>query len=294
MSLCSYSCYLNNHSITFICHAVKEKIEDLEAKFGNIQENLLSHMKSDQTVTPECLFNALIILPLSLKAQFKGFIRENLDALKRADDIGLMYGHLSPLITFIDYSLLEHLVKKFGTSHLKDSMTTYISSVQEFLDETTVAHLIELWPGKQQPPPNFEILRAKIEGNPRTCSLRRIDQLRRRICQETQLSEIVFVLIGAETSNSFILLLMFPSVLAPLVAEAFSKLSDGFCERERIVSLSLDKHRHLYLSVALREKKVCVNTLCSLSEFNVGRREGWGWEEHFISFHQFHDVAILN
>ena len=276
----SYSCYLNNinDSITFICHTVEGKIEDLEAKFGDIQDNLLSHMKSDQTVTPDLLFRALITLPLSLKAQFTRFISENLDALKRsrADDIDAMYSHLSPLITFIDYSLLEHLVKKFGTAHLKDSMTTYISSVQEFLDETTVAHLIELWPGKQQPPPNFEILRAEIKGNPRTCSLRQIEQLRRRFCQETQLSEIVFVLIGAKTSNSFILLLMFPSVLAPLVAEAFSKLSDGFCERERIISLSLDKHRHLYLSVALREKKVCGDTVCSLSEFNVGRREGVG------------------
>ena len=289
--------YLNDDSITFICHAVEGKIEDLESKFGNIQENLLSHMKSDQTVTPECLFNALISLPLSLKAQFKGFIRENLDTLNKADNIRLMYGHLSPLITFIDYSLLEHLVKKFGTAHLKDSMTTYVSSVQKFLDETTVAHLIELWPGKQQPPPNFEILRAKIEGNPRTCSLRRIDQLRRRICQETQLSEIVFVLIGAETSNSFILLLMFPSVLAPLVAEAFSKLSDGFCEREHIISLSLDKHRHLYLSVALREKKVCVNTLCSYQHLMWGGERGWGdtsFKRKFYFFHHFRYAAILS
>ena len=84
-----------------------------------------------------------------------------------------------------------------------------------------------------------------------------VNDLRRRFCSETHLSEIVFVLIGIGKANSFIIVFMVPSVLGPRLVESVGGVDDSFYQRECIISISLNQQQ-LYLSAALRETKVCV------------------------------------
>ena len=189
---------------------------------------------------------------------YKQFILENLSSLKKADGVDTLYAHLSLHVTFIDFSLLEHLIAKFGSEKLKRDMSTYATSIHVFLDETTVQEMIDFnWPGQQELPPNFEKLRAVINGNPRTYTLRKLDDLRKTICRETQLSEIVFIFIGAASANSFVIILKVHSIFITMVKEAISIIDDAICESENIISMSLDQ-QCLYLSPASRENKVHV------------------------------------
>ena len=174
----------------------------------------------------------------------------------RADGVITMFAHLSLHVTFIDYSLLEHLIQKFGSEKLKQDMSSYAMSIQVFLDETTVQEMIIFnWPGQRELPPNFEKLKAEINGNPRTYTLRRLDNLRKTICKETQLSEIIFVFIGAANANSFVISLMVHSIFITVVKEAINRIDDAVCQRENIVFMSWNQ-QYLYLSPASTEKKV--------------------------------------
>ena len=251
-----------------------DKIKSLESQFISLQEQLLSELTANTTLTPQILLRSLMILPASLQAQYKSFVLGNLTTFKKAESVDEVYAHLSFHLTFIDYALLEHLIEKFGSKKLKDDMSSYTSSVQVFLDEATVQEMIDFnWPGKQELPPNFEKLKAVIDGNPRTYSLRELDNLRKKICRETQLSEIVFVLIGVTSGNSFVVSLMVHSVFVTAVIEAIGGLDESFCESEHIISIYL-KQQYLYLSPSLEEKKVLIgphnvacgelNLICSL------------------------------
>ena len=233
-----------------------EKIENLEKQFLSLQEELLSELVTNEAITPQTLLRSLIILPVSLQAEYKKFILENLPTLKRADSIDLIFAHLSFHFTFIDYGLLKHLVEKFGGEQLKQNMSAYAGAVQVFLDETTVQQLMDYWPGRQDIPPHFEEVKAVVYQNPKVYSLRDLDNLRRNLCGETKLSEMVFILKRVGKVNSFSVSWLVASVLVSELIESLSRMDESFYEREFIYSISVNQQQ-LYFSVAMREKKVC-------------------------------------
>ena len=262
------SCYL----FIYLPNAVGERISKLEEWFSDLKGKLLSELNTNQTISPQTILGSLAMLPMSLQAEYKKYVMENLSTLAAANSVTVMFVHLSFNFTFIDHGLLEHLIKKFSSDQLKQNMSAYAAEIQLFLDETTVAQLGDYWPGEQEFPPHFEKLLMMIDKDPGKCSLRMVNNLRKRFCRETQLSEVVFVLIGIGKANSFIILFMVPSVLGPRLVESVGGVDDSFYQRECIISISLNQHQ-LYLSVALRKKEVCISV--STIHFNM-QVYGWG------------------
>ena len=247
--------YLLYLCMFFLFNTVSERISNLEEWFSKLKTQLLSEMNASQTVSPQTILGALAMLPLSLQAEYKKYVMENLSTLAAASSVTMMFVHLSFNFTFIDHGLLEHLIKTFGSSQLKRDMSAYAEEIQVFLDETTVSQLGEHWPGRQDLPPHFDKLLMTIDKDPGKCSLRMVNDLRKRFCSEVHLSEVVFVLIGIGKANSFLVVLMIPSILGPRLVESILGVDDSFYLRECIIAVSLNQ-RQLYLSVALRERKV--------------------------------------
>ena len=233
-----------------------EKISKLEEWFSDLKDKLLSEMKSNQAVSPQTILGSLAILPLPLQAEYKKYVMENLSTLATAPSVTVMFVYLSFNFTFIDYGLLEHLMKKFGSYQLKQDMSSYVEEINVFLDETTVAQLGVHLPGQQELPPHFDKLLMKIDKDPGKCSLRMLNELRKRFCSEVHLSEIVCILKGIGKVNSFLVIFMVPSVLGPKLVESIGGVDDGFYQRECITSISLNLQQ-IYLSITLRQKKVC-------------------------------------
>jgi hypothetical protein len=228
----------------------------LEKIFLSLKKTLLKELKADKEVTTEVLLESLTILPTELQTEYAAYLEEKLPVLEELGTVSKIFSRLSLHFTFLDYALLQHLIDEFGSEHLKQDMSAYDKEIQVFLDETTIVQLQDHLPGRQELPPHFDKLQMRIDKDPGKCSLRMVNDLRKRFCNETQLSEIVFVLIGIGKANSFILIFMVPSVLGPTIIDSISRVDDSFYQRECIVSISLNQQQ-LYLSLALREK-VCM------------------------------------
>ena len=220
---------------------------------------LLRELKADKEVTTEVLLESLTILPLEVQTEYGAYLEEKLPVLEELGTVSKIFSRLSLHFTFLDYTLLKHIVDEFGSEHLKEDMSAYDKEIQVFLNETTIAQLQDHWPGRQELPPHFDRLQMMINKEPGKCSLRLVNDLRKRFCNETQLSEIVFVLIGIRKANSFIVVFMVPSVLGPRLVESVGGVEDSFYQRECIISISLNQEQ-LYLSVALREGKVRISS----------------------------------
>ena len=216
---------------------------------------LLKELKADKKITTEVLLESLTILPTELQTEYGAYLKENLPVLEDLGTISKIFSRLSLHFTFLDYTLLQHLIDEFGSKHLKQDMSAYDRDIQVFMDETTIPQLQDHLPGRQDLPPHFDKLRMMIDKDPGKCSLRMVNNLRKRFCNETQLSEIVFVLIGIGKANSFILIFMVPSVLGPRLVVSVGRVDNGFYQRERIVSIALNQQQ-LYLTVTLRRRKV--------------------------------------
>ena len=239
-----------------LIHTVGDEIKTLEKCFTDLKKRLLAEMKANTDVTTETLLESLTWnLPLELRTVYKPYLEEKLPTLETLGTIREICSRLGLFFTFLDYHLLQYLVEEFGSDPLKQDMSAYAGKIQIFLDSTTVQQVKDHLPGQHKLPPNFDKLQMMIDQNPGTYSLRMLDNLRKRFCSETQLSEILFVLIGIGKANSFLVVLMVPNVLGPRLVESIGRVDDSFYQRECIIAVSLNQ-RQLYLSVVLREKKV--------------------------------------
>ena len=215
-------------------------MDRLEEKFSDIQKRLLAELNKNNKLSPEHLVNSLTLLPIALRTEYQKFISEDLQALQRVDSITSVFHHINPLLSFIDYSLLAHLVKEHGSEQLQGEMATYAHLVEEFLGVTTVEQLADYWPGRQDTPPHLERLTAVVDGDPGTYTLHEVNTLRKKFCHETSLTETVLVLIGVGKKNSFSISWIVPSLFVPqLTSVILIGKVKSFYQSEHIMSVTL-------------------------------------------------------
>ena len=210
------------------------RINELDGQFRHLHERILAELE-DTKVPLSKLIHSLTLLPPELTLEYKKAIDNKLRDLRREAVVDDFFYHLNPLINFLSYGLLKHIIDQFGSDTLKMEMNEYSEDVVQFMKKTTVKQLMDYWPGQQEIPPNFLKLQAKIDEDPTTYTLYQLDQLRKRYCCVLKLTDLVFVIIGLETTNSFIVEWLVPSALVPKLVESARNLDGGFYLRERIL-----------------------------------------------------------
>ena len=220
-----------------------------------MQRRLQTELKTNSDVSAETLVDSLTMLPVALRAEYQGYLDEKSNTLEdaeEANDIRKVFRCLSPLLTFIDYHLLEFMIEEFASDELKCDMAAYVGEVEVFIDETTIEQLTKVWPGRQKIPPDFEKLTTVIDEDPSKYTLRQLNTLRKKFCCETSLTETVLVLIGVGKKNSFSVSWIVPSIFVPQLKSVIVKVKSlkMFYQREHIMSVTLGTKR-LY-SIAVR------------------------------------------
>ena len=228
---------------------VGDKIKVLEKKFSELQQRTSSELSANNKVTPEILLETLTLLPLALRNEYKTYIHENLETLQRADSIRKVFHHLNPHFSFIDYGLLDYIIDYYGSCELKSDMSKYTEAVKIFIDQTTVQELMDHWPGVREIPPHFKELRAVIDKDPSTYTLRKLDSLRKKFCNETLLSKTVLIVIGIKSRSSFLLSWIIPSIFIPHLKLVIGELSNFF-QVEQIYSLTHGGQRFYSMAVS--------------------------------------------
>ena len=181
---------------------IAARIQHLEDQFDLLRQQFLAEVKA-RSIPVATLGESLLSLPLSLKAEYQTSISSKVPYLigKEVITTEFFMIHLNPLLSFIDYGLLAHLICKFGSDSLKKDMRSYENIMKIFKKETTIKDLVNFLPGSQESPPNFSVLKAKIDKDPKDYTLEELDMLRRRLCAQLQLSEILFHLIALDESR---------------------------------------------------------------------------------------------
>ena len=221
---------------------VSSHVRDLECRFRLLHERILSELEDCGVAVSE-LLSSLLVIPTRLRQEYNMSIKEVFPDLRREAAIREAFYHISPLIDFLSCDLLNYIIGRFGSNTLKAMMKTYNVDLIRFMKETTVKQLMDVWPSQQPEdiPPYFLKLRAKLDQDPTTCTLYELDQLRRRFCAAVRLTEIVLVLIGLESTNSFVAEWILPSTINPLLMKFANMLDSGYYLHERILEMTVDK-----------------------------------------------------
>ena len=237
---------------------VGKTIQMLEKEFLNLQKRTSSELSANAQITTEILIQSLALLPIALQSEYQSFIVGNLETLERADSIRKVFHHLNPHFTFISYGLLALIIDDLGSNELKSDMSKYIEAIKIFIDQTTVQELMDHWPGVREIPPHFEELRATIDENPSSYTLRQLDNLQKKFCNTIMVSETTFILIGIKRSSSFLLSWIIPTVCLPLLKSVIRELSNFF-KVEKIYSLTHGGQRLYSMAVNVASYSILLN-----------------------------------
>ena len=220
---------------------IAKKIEILEDRFGSLRTKIRLELEAKPDMTVQTLLDKLTGLPLSLRKEYESSIAKQISNMSTETHINnLFIVHLNPLTSFIDYGLIEYVIKKFGSDALKGDMRSYCSEMIVFMKETTIKQLIDHLPGQAEVPPKFSLIEAKIGENAGEYTLEQLNTIRKRYCSELRLSEIVFHLLALVESNSFIIRWLVPSALVVDIVESTRNVDQSFYQEYKITSLTLD------------------------------------------------------
>lgn len=174
---------------------IENEIEKMQKAFEDIQFTMLNLFEENGIVYKQ-LKRAVSTYPRQV--QLRGF-----ETLKRVsgmdfEDIFSLW-NTELVWSFLDFTLLEHIVMRFGSDNLKDQMRQYSYKLQDFRKRTTVYRLIEAWPSLE-PPQDYEGCEKAIltlNENARECTLEKLEVLRKRASAKLKrynLSEAALVL----------------------------------------------------------------------------------------------------
>ena len=222
---------------------IASKIENLEDQFDSLRTRIMCELSAKPDMTVQTLLDKLSGLPMFLKEEYYDpYIKNQIPEMCRETQINnLFIIHLNPLTSFIDYGLIEYVIKKFGSEGLKKDMRSYCSEMIVFMKETTIKQLINRVPGQTEVPPKFSVIEAKIGQNASECTLEELNVIRKRFCSEVQLSKIVCHLVAVVESNSFIVRWLVPSALVDeIIVKSARNVDQSFYQEYKITSLTLD------------------------------------------------------
>ena len=220
---------------------VKSQIARLECQFRLLHGMILTEIREDKQLLVPDILHSLTLLPTEIRVEYKTAIAEMFPELRRESTISDLFYHLSPLVDFLSYGLLKYIIDEFGSGTLKTRMLSYSDEIRMFMKITTVKQLMDHWPGQQEIPSSFSILRAKIDKDPSMYTLYELDQLRRRFCGGIKLTDVVLAIIGLEMANSFIAEWLISSVLVPQLMESAQQLDLEFYSQGHILKMMVDE-----------------------------------------------------
>ena len=135
-------------------------------------------------------------------------------------------------------------------------MRQYVSDFKNFQRNTTLYHFAQCWPGRQKKPLEYVEVTAELHLDPKTCTLDRLDELRKDIQKKffPSLSEYISTLLHDKNKKgSFIITWILPPQLADqLIRGAIRPENHSYFKENNILSFSV-RNQLLY-----KEKRLLV------------------------------------
>ena len=141
----------------------------LMEKFRALESSILGELKN-QDFDVSNITQYIISLPFELKNEQK----PDLDRLFR-----YLHGNIW---SFINYTLLESIIRKFGSTQLQGKMEMFVEDITLFFKHTTVSQF-NVYSGRTETPTRYCELMARLNADPRQCTLEQLHLLKRGMCQ---------------------------------------------------------------------------------------------------------------
>ena len=195
-----YTLYIQNHVfiIIMITGSLDDRIRGFELRFKDLVVAIQKELTKEMEVSVEDLLTDIILLPSAIKRNHLTFLKENISNLNKASNLREIFMYFNLYWDYFNYTLLEVIIKDYGSENLKKQMGSYISDLHQFWQKTTVADFIP-YCKKMQKFENIpkKFIRLEVKDVIKSISeytLMELEELKHYLCQSCQLPYFCLIL----------------------------------------------------------------------------------------------------
>ena len=218
---------------------LKDTIKKLEKKFRDLvfcAQEVLSDMAEQSRHFLPKLRTCLFLLPATLKPLYLPFFNQQRSDIFKASSVEEIICIVSCYWSFINSSLLQHLIDEFGDEHLKTKLDGYLDDVTTFEENTIMEDFVHVRQSYLDLPPNFSEVVMEMKDEWSNYSLSFIRKLCQNLSRTSSLKGYS-VLFTRGSCSTVIIVLAVPTSTAHLLATA---LDDVFRQSHGVNSVHIE------------------------------------------------------
>ena len=189
------------------------EMEELENKFESLKDDVFESVKTQPVDTFKVRLTSFTIKD---KEHHMEYVKEMID---KKDSITDIWIELNDYFNFLNYEILQHILRKFKSADLQIRMDEYKMKIKNFFRCTRICDFIECWPIHGCEPP-VEKLQHFIEVKSRkdweTCTLEDLDNLKGRLATKLLLPKFILILEKASSGSLAVTFSIPPSLVTQL------------------------------------------------------------------------------
>ena len=233
-----------NYTVTPL-HDLRTAVEELEDQFSDMADRTLDII-TDKEVTVQLFKKRLFSLNVRNKEQHKEFLDTNIFSGASAEStVEDMWCKLCDYSNFLNYTLVEHTIKKFGGRDLLETMKAYKRKLEIFRSKTRLCDFVVYFRGITKcKEVLMKSLKVKFDENWETCTLQDMENWKESLTQTLLLPS--FTMDATEIDTGCVSITWaIPAMFTPSLVKKLKTLDKNFCKEHMIMSLTLDGVEYL-------------------------------------------------
>ena len=217
---------------------IADCIKEFETRFIDLRKMALNEI-TEKKIPVADFRQTLMIMPSSIKNENKDFIISKYFLFEKAESIESIFLYLNFYLSFIDFSLLEHIIEQFGSDSLKRDMNSYAEDMRQFRMNTPVSEALDYLPKLSDAPVDHSHLTVKFDVDVQTATLEDLEMYRKRFASEFLLSQLAFSLFDLQESSLLVTWLV-PAAVGAMISDQVQKKRSFLFLSKGILKLSLE------------------------------------------------------
>ena len=228
--------------------AAKTRIKSLRDEYKGLVIMTQGVIKAKSLTLTEFRTEITLQLPESIRSEMESSLMEKIHLISNAKSIDEIFDiiNLSGIWSYLNSSLLGHLVEVYGDDELQQRMLKYTTSVEAFQKETTLKVFWKATPATRKCPEIPSELRERLTRmtvkhdnlDPTTATLKDIAIYRQDLAQEYSFPEFTIILADI-AKGSIVTTWLVPQSLATKLADDVKRGNITFLRHHSVLELKI-------------------------------------------------------
>jgi len=218
---------------------VEGQVKYFDDKFATLAEK--AYQEVSRQMEPSTFLARVTYLPVSSRLQHRSFIKKYLTNIQNPITFEKIWSILNLYWDFLNYGLLKHVIRKFGSQDLKHQMQTYLDELSTFKIKTRLCDFINSWPCRDDMPPEEELRKVvvKMRQEWNQCTLQDVESFKSALIHKFFLPEFDIILKRAEKGCVCVTWLTSPSI-ATLLLQNLPNIETEFFKEHSVDAVTIN------------------------------------------------------